>query len=149
MVICDNKDNLDNKFLGNAFIKESEVEITTLNSFIPYLSNKKIALIKLDVEGHELQVLEGGTKLIIKYHVPFVVLEFSPSHLKEVGSEPKKLPEFFVDNGYKISLEGFLSKNFITVDELLAKAGFQVITNSEKLKDNFFFLLLINLMHHI
>lgn len=126
MVICDNKDNLNDKILGKAFIKESEVEITTLNYFIPYLCDKNVALIKLDVEGNELQILKGGSKLITKYHVPFVVLEFSPSHLKEVGSEPRKLAEFFVDNGYKISLEGFLSKNYITVDELLNKTVIQI-----------------------
>ena len=125
MVICD-KDKLNNTFLGKLFIKESEVEITTLNRFIPFLSDKKIALMKIDVEGHELHVLEGGNYLITNYHVPFVVLEFSPSYLKEAGSDPKNLAQFFVDNGYKISIIGFLNKTYITVDELLSKAGFQI-----------------------
>lgn len=126
MVICNNKSILKNKFLKKLFIKESEVQITTLNSFIPYLSNKNIALIKLDVEGHEYQVLEGGKDLITKYHVPFIALEFSPKYLKEVGSEPKKLVQFLVENGYKISIEGFLNKNYITADELITKTHFQV-----------------------
>ena len=127
MVICDNKEILNNTRLGKTFVKESEVQITTLNSFIPYLSNKNIALMKLDVEGNELKILKGGSELITKYHIPFVVLEFSPTYLKEVGSEPKELAQFFVDNGYKISINGFFSKNYITVDELIAKSGFQII----------------------
>jgi FkbM family methyltransferase len=126
MVICENKTNLNDSGLGKLFIKESEVEMTTLNTFMPYLSNKNIALMKIDVEGYELKVLEGGKELITKYHVPFVVLEFSPTYLKEVGSEPRNLAQFFVDNGYKISLKGFLSKDYLTVDELLEKTGFQV-----------------------
>ena len=126
MVICDNKDILTDKELGKQFIKQSEVEIITLNSFIPYLLYKNVALMKLDVEGNELQVLEGGKELITKYHVPFVVLEFSPRYLNEVGTEPRKLVQFFVDNGYKISLDGFLSKKYITINELLKKVGFQV-----------------------
>ena len=126
MVICSNKTNLNDTDLGNLFIKESDVEIITLNSFFPYLSNKNMALMKIDVEGHELNVLEGGKEYITKMHIPFVVLEFSPSYLKEVGSEPKDLAQFFVDNGYKISLDGFLSKNYLNVDELLNKTGFQV-----------------------
>ena len=126
MVICSNKIDLNDTNLGNLFIKESDVEIITLNSFFPYLSNKNIALMKIDVEGHELNVLEGGKEYITKMHIPFVVLEFSPSYLKEVGSEPKDLAQFFVDNGYKISLDGFLSKNYLNVDELLNKTGFQV-----------------------
>ena len=66
-----------------------------------------------------IKKLKGGKELITKYHVPFVVLEFSPAYLKEVGSDPKELAQFFVDNGYKISLSSFLSKDFISVDELL------------------------------
>ena len=126
MVICENKTNLNDSGLDKLFIKESEVEMTTLNTFMPYLSNKNIALMKIDVEGYELKVLEGGKELITNYHIPFVVLEFSPTYLKEVGSEPRDVAQFFVDNGYKISLNGFLSKDFITVDELINKAGFQV-----------------------
>lgn len=127
MVICDDdKYILNDSRLKKMFVKESEVEITTLNSFIPYLSNKNIALIKLDVEGQELKILEGGSKLITQYHVPFVVLEFSPSYLKEVGSEPIKLIQFFIDNGYKISIEGFLNNKYLNADELLNKTGFQI-----------------------
>ena len=127
MVICDdNKKNLSDSKLGRMFIKDSDVEITTLDSFMPYLSNKNISLMKIDVEGYEYEVLKGGKELITKYHVPFVALEFSPGYLKEVGSEPRELAQFFVDNGYKISLKGFLSKEFISVDELLNRAGIQV-----------------------
>jgi FkbM family methyltransferase len=125
MVICNDKDILNDEKLSKLFIKESIVEMTTLNYFIPFLFNKKIALMKLDVEGHELQVLEGGIELITIYHVPFIVLEFSPIFLKEVGSSPEKLVKLFVNNGYKISLNGFLSKKYITADELMNKVGFQ------------------------
>jgi hypothetical protein len=93
--------------------------MTTLNTFMPYLSNKNIALMKLDVEGYELKVLEGGKELITKYHVPFIVLEFSPTYIRYVGYNPRDLAQFLVDNGYKISLKGFLSKDYITVNELL------------------------------
>lgn len=125
MVICEKKDNLFNKLLSEQFVKVGEVEITTLNSFIPYISDKKIVLMKLDVEGHELKVLEGGKDLISKYHVPFIVLEFTPIYFKEQGSDPKELIKLFVDNGYKISLDGFLNKNYITINELLNKTEFQ------------------------
>ena len=125
MVICDdNKQTLNDT--GLQFIKDSDVEITTLDTFMPYLLNKKISLMKIDVEGYELEVLNGGKELINKYHVPFVTLEFSPTYLKEIGSDPRQLAQFFVDNGYKISLDVFLNKNYIGIDELLNKAGFQV-----------------------
>jgi len=125
IIICNDKNILKDEKINNLFIKESDVEMTTLNSFIPFLFSKKIALMKLDVEGHELQVLEGGAELITIYHVPFVVLEFSPVYLKEVGSNPEKLVMLFIKNGYKISLNGFFSKNYITANELLNKVRFQ------------------------
>ena len=123
MVVCDDRSKY-NKI--REFIKEKKVEITTLNTFMPYLSNKNIALMKLDVEGHELRVLKGGKELITKYHVPFIVLEYSPTITKYIGDNARDLAQLLVDNGYKISLNGFLSKDYITVDELVNKAGFQV-----------------------
>ena len=126
MVLCDNKNFLNNSFLNKTFIRDSIVDITTLNYFMPYLSNKRIALIKIDVEGNELHVLEGGIDLITKYHVPFIILEFSPSFLKEENSDPKSLIKLFVINGYKISIKGFLSKEYITPEELLGKTKYQI-----------------------
>ena len=128
MIICNNNNNIKSKSLSRLFIEDSEVELTTLNTFMPYLSDKNIALMKIDIEGYEYKALIGGKELITKYHVPFIVLEFSPSFLKEVGSDPREFVQFFVNNGYKISLNGFLSKDFITVDKLLKKAGFQINT---------------------
>ena len=127
MIICNNN-NIKSKSLSRLFIEDSEVELTTLNTFMPYLSDKNIALMKIDIEGYEYKALIGGKELITKYHVPFIVLEFSPSFLKEVGSDPREFAQFFVNNGYKISLNGFLSKDFITVDKLLKKTGFQINT---------------------
>jgi len=127
MIICNNN-NIKSKSLSRLFIEDSEVELTTLKTFMPYLSDKNIALMKIDIEGYKYKALIGGKELITKYHVPFIVLEFSPSFLKEVGSDPREFAQFFVNNGYKISLNGFLSKDFITVDKLLKKAGFQINT---------------------
>ena len=112
------KNHLTDKKLNKQFTKISEVEIITLNSFIPFLSNKSVVLIKIDVEGNEFRVIEGGKELISKYHVPFIVLEFTPIYLKELGSDPVKFIQFFIDNGYKISIDGFLSKKYITIEQL-------------------------------
>lgn len=126
MVVCEDKEILNNKLLSNRFVKDSEVEITTLNNFLPYLSNKNIAVMKLDVEGNEFKVLEGGKELISKFHIPFVIVEFSPPFLKELGSDPYKFAQFFVENVYRISIDGFLSKNYITINQLIEKANYQI-----------------------
>ena len=126
MSVCQKKNILNDNKLNQQFTKIGEVEITTLNSFIPFLSKKNVALIKIDVEGNEFRIIEGGKELITKYHVPFVVLEFTPNYLKELDSDPEKLIQFFINNGYKISINGFLSKNYITKQKLFKIVGNQI-----------------------
>ena len=125
MVLCNN--NLSNS-LSTRFKKIGEVSLTRLSNFIPYLSNKNLALIKIDVEGSEGDVINSGIDLITKYSIPFIFIEFTPSFLVEHNTDPKKFLEFFVDNGYKISINGFLSKNFISAEELIKMTKFQINT---------------------
>ena len=125
MIICDKK-YMKNKLLRRVFKKSSQVSLTKLSNFFPYLSNKNIALIKIDIEGGERNAIEGGIEIINKYHVPFIIIEFSPTFLKEHGTNPKKFIELFVENGYKISFEGFLNNNInISIEKFMKKIGFQ------------------------
>ena len=125
MVLC-NKDKFDNYEFNKTFQKNSKVSLTKLSNFIPYLSDKNIALIKLDIEGAESKAIESGIELITKYHVPFIFIEFTPSFLKVHQTNPREFAQFFVDNGYKISLKGFIDGNYISVNQLMLKAGFQI-----------------------
>ena len=124
MIKCGNK-KIINKELNKIFYEVGKVEITTLKYFIPYLSNKNLALIKIDVEGQELKILKGGLELITKFHIPFIVLEFTPYALIEENSKPRNLLRLFINNGYKISLKGFLSRIYITMEDLLKYGDIQ------------------------
>ena len=116
-VLCNNNENITRA--GNLRLKkEFEISLTKLSNFLPYLSNKNIALIKLDIEGGEGKVIEDAIELINKYHVPFVFSEFDPKYLERQGTNPKKYLELFTNNGYKISFEGFLNENYITPEEI-------------------------------
>jgi FkbM family methyltransferase len=126
MTICyTNTTNNTEKVLPHGFVKESTVVLTKLSYFIPYLSDKNVALIKIDIEGSEGIVIENGIDLITKHHVPFIFLEFSPSFLKEHKTDPKNFIQLFLNNGYKISLKSFLSKEYISLDYLLKIVRFQ------------------------
>ena len=117
ILLCDEKKN-ELKVGGYYFNKTFEVSLTKLSNFLPYLSNKKIALLKLDIEGGEGKAIEDGIELINKYHVPYIFSEFNPGYLKKHGTNPKKFLQLFVNNGYKISLKGFLSKSYISIDKI-------------------------------
>lgn len=117
MVLCnENKEKI--KALMYNFNKTFEVKLTKLSNFLPYLSNKKIALIKLDIEGGEGKVIEDAIELISKYHVPFVFSEFNPNFLQRHGTNPKNFIELFTKNGYKISYRGFLNVPYVELKEI-------------------------------
>lgn len=101
------------------FYKLCNVTLTQLNNFYPYLSDKHIALIKMDIEGSEGKALEGGIDLIKKYHVPFILIEYTPIYLKEQNTDPIKFLKILTDNDYKISDNGFLSKTFISIEYII------------------------------
>jgi len=96
-----------------------EIEFTRLSNYIPYLSNKNLALIKIDVEGGEGKVVKSGIELITKYHIPFIYIEFTTDYLKMQGTDPRELLEIFENNGYYISTVDFISKNYISIDEIV------------------------------
>jgi len=66
-----------------------------------YLSDK-ISFIKIDVEGSELQVLEGMTILLTKNKKLKILLEFSPYNIKDSKNEPRELLNFLTQRGFKI-----------------------------------------------
>ena len=124
MALCNDDDN--RIIVGDRFIKVGNVSLTRLKNFIPYLSNKNIALIKLDVEGAEEKAIKSGIELITKFHVPFIFIEFTPKLLIEHKSNPKDFIQLFLDNDYVISLNGFLNKTFINLEELIIKTKYQI-----------------------
>ena len=133
--IIENNSTLYHPFsnLGNAYIFDNnikinkseyfaeEIRVNKLSNYIGYLKDKNLALIKLDIEGSEGKAIKSGIDLIIKYHIPFIFMEFQPNLLNKKGTEPKSFLDMFENNGYKISEKDFLSQNYITIDELLKK----------------------------
>ena len=126
VVLCDK--NYERIHLDDlTFKKTFDVSITKLSNFMPYLSNKNIGLIKLDIEGSEAKVVEDAIELISKYHIPFVFSEFNPQYLEKQGTNPKKYLELFTSNGYKISYEGFLNVSYVTPEEIKSNTNLYFI----------------------
>ena len=58
-------------------------------------------VIKIDVEGAELNVLKGAKETILKYK-PIIYLSVHPTHLKELGYELRQLKDLIKSLKYKI-----------------------------------------------
>ena len=101
MTICDKPGNNFPTFLQEN--KTDEIILTKLSNYIPFLSDKNLALIKIDVEGSEGKVFEGGIELITKYHIPFIFIEFTPKSLELHGTNPREFLQLLKDNGYNFS----------------------------------------------
>ena len=119
VILCGEEKNM----VGNTKDLTEEVTFTKLSNYIPYLSKKNLALIKIDVEGSEGKVIYSGIELITKYHIPFLFIEFRNSYLKLRGTDPRKLLEMFVNNGYLLSLDGFLTKRYSSIDDILKNSS--------------------------
>ena len=73
----------------------------------------------LDFEYEGEMSLESIKDLIIKYHVPFIFLEFNLLIFRVHEARPQDFLKIFSQNGYKISLNGFLSQEFINIEDIM------------------------------
>ncbi len=74
-------------------IAEIEVKTATLDSLI----DEKVDFIKIDVEGHEISVLNGAINILMKYH-PVVMVEVEERH---VSGRIEAVNNFFNNISYK------------------------------------------------
>lgn len=86
--------------------------ITTLDDFTEQESLKRCDLIKIDTDGHELQVLRGAQQTL-RLLQPVVVFEIGLYVLQEQDITFKDYSEFFEALGYRL----LNAKNGLPVDE--------------------------------
>ena len=80
---------------GRAATTTITVRRTTLDDAFPASSGKRLALVKMDVEGHELAILRGALSLIAGRRVRDWIFE-------ENRSYPSEVTQFFADHGYAV-----------------------------------------------
>ncbi len=74
-----------------------EVETTTLDQVLADAAPP--SLVKIDVEGMELEVMRGARELLCGDSPPLIVFEAHPDHLRAAGTDYATVRAFLADNG--------------------------------------------------
>ena len=85
-----------------------EIKLDTLDNQLELLKLNQVNLIKVDVEGAELQVLKGAMKTLEKYK-PYLMIEINREACLAGGYEPEEIFDLLRPLGYtfeKIGLRG-------------------------------------------
>jgi FkbM family methyltransferase len=91
-------EGLHAKHLGHEMKTES-AQARSLDAVLAELADRKVEVVKLDVDGFECDVLRGATRLLRDVR-PIFVMELSPYVLEEHGTSLEQLLSYFVPNGY-------------------------------------------------
>ena len=88
-------------FDSKNMIKEKiKIKITTLNNLLRKFKTKKIDLIKIDTEGHELEVLEGLKNTIKR--VEIILIEFRNDNVYK-NYKPSKIHKNLLKNNFYLA----------------------------------------------
>ena len=79
----------------------SGARAATLDDYLAESTMGRVALIKLDVDGHECRVLRGGQRTLAR-HRPVIVMELAPYLLSETQSSLEELLELLRAAEYTI-----------------------------------------------
>jgi FkbM family methyltransferase len=75
------------------------VDIVPLDELLPV---EMVSLIKIDVQGHELQVVKGMQQILERARDVKVFFEYWPAGLGYAGTTPGELPDFFLSRGFSL-----------------------------------------------
>lgn len=94
----------DHKLVATRSEESVEVETARLDDFLaarPELAGRPVVLVKVDVQGAELLVLEGMRGTLAAHGLPPILVEFAPDDLRAAGVTPERFFDAFARLGYR------------------------------------------------
>ena len=89
---------------GNPLLtqKEVEVDVTTIDSYCQKQNIKSIDILKIDVQGNEINVLKGAKQMLKEKRIKLIFTEISIAHNYKEQSEIEEIIKLLRENKYKI-----------------------------------------------
>ena len=88
-------------------VETIQIQLDTLDNQLK--QHDRVDMIKIDVEGAELEVLRGAKKIIEKFH-PIIVFEHGLGASDHYNTSPEDILSFFDDHQYQLfTLKGFIA----------------------------------------
>ena len=88
---------------NDTFTTQTQVEVQaiTLDEFVARENIKTVKLIKLDIEGAEMDALIGAAKLLSEAKVDFLLIEVEPFRLKAFGHSGQEMANLLDKYNYR------------------------------------------------
>ena len=84
-------------------LQTEKIQTQTLDTYIQTIQNpEKISLLKIDVEGWEIPVLEGGKDFLSHANAPILLVEFTEQNAINAGYSCKDLYNLIISYGYSL-----------------------------------------------
>lgn len=123
--------------LGETAQKFIEVKTKTLDTLIAENSITDIGLLKIDVEGHEMEVIQGGAKTIARER-PIILVEIEQRHHREPIAE---IFQFIIDYKYRGYIYNMSALQFLELNDFSPAKHQQLsLFKTEKYLNNFLFV---------
>jgi len=122
---------------GINFDKSEKIRLTTVDNYCASKNIKRIHLLKLDIEGHELEALEGAKRMFNEGNIDMTVFEFGGCNIdsrtffqdffyffKSLNMKIYRItPSGFLlpIEEYKEEYEQFITTNYLAVKNALAE----------------------------
>ena len=83
----------------NSVMLKKKIKINKIDNYFNSMNIKSIDLLKIDVEGYELEVLKGATKNISK--IKYIIVEFTRNNAFQ-NYNSKLISNFLIKNKFKL-----------------------------------------------
>ena len=94
-------DNRVHPSLGSETAEALEVPLTTLDGYCAARGIDRLDAVKMDVQGAEVAALAGFRQTLARLKPRWMLIEFSPEHLRGAGSTPEAFWKILDDLGFE------------------------------------------------